>query len=439
MKSKNVLKIFVATVAALVVAIAAFIGGFFAGKSSLSDVASTYEWVTDLILKNYVGGDITEEDIKNASLGSINSLLDKYSTYYTAEEYAAEYASNQGSMKGIGVSFSYVAEGQSKLGSGIFIEKVVLNSPAYHSGLKTGTFVTAGRIDGTTTEFSSLADFSQFMNALPDDKEFTFITDRGEYTLARESYTASYCIMSTSETTYSVTYSGNQMKIVETDGGISYLPEGTAYLKFTEFYGNAVQEFSELVNIFNAEGCNSLVLDLRRNGGGYVDIMCNISGIFLGQLPSANKVAMSAQYKNGSTSEYSVKGVADKYTLPVSTDVKVLADFNTASASEALIGVLISNNVITYEDIYLSDFSEDYLAYVGSSEKNCATYGKGIMQQTFVNHSTGEALKLTVAKIYWPNGNCIHDRGIRKEDGCNTLEAYWGVTYDDEQLKSLFE
>ena len=102
-------------------------------------------------------------------------------------------------------------------------------------------------------------------------------------------------------------------------------------------------------------------------------------------------------------------------------------------------GVLISNDVISYDDVYLTDFSEDYLTYSGTTQKNCSTYGKGIMQQTFVNRSSGEALKLTVAKIYWPDGTCIHDRGIRAEDGCHTLYSYWSVTYGDEQLKSLFE
>ncbi len=438
MKDSKIVKIFVTVIGAIILAVAAFLGGFFTGRSGLGDAVSTYQWVTDLILKNYVGGDITEEDIKNASLSSINSLLDKYSTYYTAEEYAAEFAASQGSMKGIGISFNYIAEGQSERGSGVFIEQVVPNSPAYHSGLREGMFVTGADLGGKVTQFASLEEFMSFMNALPDDTDFTFFTDNGQFTLARQSYTASYCVMSTSETTYSFTYEGDNLKLVETDGGISYLPEGTAYLKFTEFYGNAVQEFCELAEIFNSEGCTTLVLDLRRNGGGYVDVMCNISGIFLGQLPSASNVAMTAEYKNGRSTGYAVKSVADKYTLPASTEVKVLADFNTASASEALIGVLISNEVISYDDIYLSDYSEDYLAYTGYAEKNCGTYGKGIMQQTFVNNSTGEALKLTVARILWPNGNCIHDRGVRAEDGCHTLYSYWGVTYGDEQLQLFF-
>ena len=403
MKNNKVVRIFIAVIVAVVLAIAAFIGGFFAGKANKSGIVGTYDWVTDLIMKNYVGGDVTEEDIKNVTLEGINSLLDRYSTYYTAEEYAAEYAQSQGSMKGIGVSFSYIPEGASELGSGIHIEKVVLNSPAFESGLRE-----------ETTLFDTLDSFSAFMSALPDDEDFTLITDRGEYTMARRAYTASYCIMSTAETTYSVTYQGNFMNIVETDGGISYLPEDTAYLRLTEFYGNAVQEFSELVRIFNQQGCTSLILDLRGNGGGYVDVMCNLSGIFLGQLPSASNVAMSAKYKNGRTLEYAVKGVDDQYTLPASTEVKVLADNGTASASEALMGVLISNDVISYDDVYLTDFSEDYLTYSGTTQKNCSTYGKGVMQTAFPLED-GSAISLTTAYYNPASGVNYHGVGVKPD------------------------
>ena len=80
MKNNKVVRIFIAVIVAVVLAIAAFIGGFFAGKANKSGIVGTYDWVTDLIIKNYVGGDVTEEDIKNVTLEGINSLLDRYST-----------------------------------------------------------------------------------------------------------------------------------------------------------------------------------------------------------------------------------------------------------------------------------------------------------------------------------------------------------------------
>ncbi|MDE7076443.1 MAG: hypothetical protein K2O62_03890, partial [Clostridia bacterium] len=142
-------------------------------------------------------------------------------------------------------------------------------------------------------------------------------------------------------------------------------------------------------------------------------------------------------YKDGRREGYSVKvGYPRSSQLPAGTKVSVLADNGTASASEALIGVLIDNGVIDYGDIYISDFSEKYLAFSRTADKNCRTYGKGIMQTTFTNHLTGEALKLTTAKIYWPKGEVsIHDIGLNVGQGCKTVEAEWDVTYGDEQLQ----
>ena len=83
----------------------------------------------------------------------------------------------------------------------------------------------------------------------------------------------------------------------------------------------------------------------------------------------------------------------------------VAANGNSASASEALIGAtMYSYGTISYADIFLTKIG-DYTA---------KTYGKGIMQTTYTNG--GEAVTLTTAQIYWPNGTCIHGRGITEND-----------------------
>lgn len=434
--ASKVIKIFVSVVGALIFAVCSFIGGFFTGKFTLNSGAGSYEWAVNLIMKNYVGGEVTEEQLKDVSIKALSSLLDSYSTYYTAEEYSRIVAENSGSMVGAGITVTQIPQGASTLGSGVYIVEVTGNSPAWKSGLRAGSFIQSVTYGDTQTTISTTADFTQFFDTVPQGEEFEMTTDRGTFTLSRQAYTASYCMMSTSDADYTIEYDGKTSTVVKAEGGISSLPDDAAYIKLTQFYGNAVEEFGKLVSVFRSEGCTSLILDLRGNGGGYIDVMCGISGIFVGQYPNASTVATSAVFKDGSSYSYGVQRVQDSWTLPAGTRVSVLADNGTASASEALMGVLIANGVTDYGDIYISDFSEDYLAYSGTAEKDCRTYGKGIMQQTYLNAVTGEALKLTVAKIYWPDGTCIHDRGIKVEDGCVALPAYWQVTYDDEQLQS---
>ena len=167
--------------------------------------------------------------------------------------------------------------------------------------------------------------------------------------------------------------------------------------------------------------------------------MCDMSGIYTEQLQNPHKTAMQAVYRNGKKEVYYVNNLfPQNKRLPAGTKVSVLADNGTASASEALLGVLIDNGVIDYGDVYISEFSDRYLDFTGTRAKNGRTYGKGIMQTTFVRPFTGEALKLTTAKIYWPKGvTSIHDVGLSAADGenkCNAVYTDWDVTYGDLQL-----
>jgi len=401
-----------------------------------TSAASSYDWIIKTITKNYYT-DIPQDQLHKSIMdGGISSVLDRYSAYYTKEEYAEITASNSGRKSGVGVSFSYVPEGVNERGSGVLINGVLGGSPAYASGLKEGVFVSKIKQGEEVVSINSASEFSSYIQSKDDGEKFTFVTDRGEYEVSNEEYTASYCLMSTSQVTYSFYYENGEMKLRDDEEGIPFLPDGAAYIKLDQFYGNAVNEFASLMSLYNSKNCTSLILDLRQDGGGYVDVMCGISGIFTGQLQNIGSVAMSAVYKNGTKDNFRMPRVNDSScTFPAGGKLSVLADNGTASASEALIGVLISYGVTDYSDVYISDFSQSYLDATKTGDKNKRTYGKGIMQSTFVNNSTGEALKLTTAKIYWPNGTCIHDAGLNEEMGCKTIKTDWCVTYGDEQLE----
>ncbi len=395
---------------------------------------TSYDWIISTIVQNYYYDIPLAELHEGIMQGGVSSVLDIYSDYYTKEEYAKVLASNSGNKDGIGVSYSFIPEGVTQMGSGVYVSSVVGGSPAYESGLRKGTFVEAVQAGEERVELHSSEDFSGFVSSMPFGEDFTLITDRGDFVMHTANYTASYCTLSTSQKTYSFAYSKGVRRTVEEDEGLSCLPEGAAYLRLDQFYGNAVSEFAELIRIYNdVEKCTSLILDLRGNGGGYVDVMCGISGIFAGQLNKTGSCAMTARYKNGSSTIFPISPADATRTFPAGGKMSVLADNGTASASEALIGVLISLGVIDYGDVYISDFPDNYLEFSHTQLKDCRTYGKGIMQSSFSNRDTGEVLKLTTAKIYWPNGTCIHDVGLTAEN-CPTVAADWNVTYSDEQL-----
>ncbi|MGN0815057.1 MAG: S41 family peptidase [Candidatus Coproplasma sp.] len=434
MDKKKLYKRIFAVVAALIIAAASFGLGFLVKDCTQNKYVNSYEWVIRNIKDHYYY-EVNEDDVYKVGLSNLRgTVLDIYSRYYTPEEYKAQTATVSGNQSGLGVYVSYVE------GKGSLIEGVIGNSPAYRSGLKKGTFVTGGIIGDTAVEFSSHNEFISFVNARATGEEFTLVTDRGNYTMAKEVYRSSYCSMATSTQAWDVIYdSDGSMQVVSVAGSaMSFLPEDTAYLTFPDFYGNAAGEMAEMIYRFNAEECKTLILDLRNNGGGSVEVLCYIAGLFTGTREGASEVAISATYKDGKQEIARVVDWApEQYCLPADAQVYVLANCNTASASEALIGILVSNGITTYDNIYISDFSQEYLQATGNTAKNCCTYGKGIMQTTYPNYVTGEAISLTTAVVYWPNGRTIHGIGLTPEDGCRTVSAEWSVTYGDEELKSV--
>ena len=126
--------------------------------------------------------------------------------------------------------------------------------------------------------------------------------------------------------------------------------------------------------------------------------------------------------------------------MPQNTKVYVLANCNTASASEALIGAMVCYGALDYKNIFLSQYSDAYINWLtesGAEVKTARSYGKGIMQSSFTNFVTGEVLKLTTAKIYWPDeATCIHDTGVTVKGGCTAVPAEWEWTKDDTELRT---
>lgn len=424
-----------AVAAAFVIAALAFTAGFFMNRCAQKKEISSYRWAIETINKNYYfgGADASFTDVSLSAIAE--TCLDRYSEYYTAEEYKALVESNSGKKSGIGISYGF-AEGR-----GIYVSSVTGNSPAEKSGLVAGEWLAGGKRGGEEVSFTCLDDFRAFASAAADGEEITLTAADGDaYTVAKSEFTASYAYLCTrsSAWVFDDAANGGFYLKEQTKKSMPYLDDGTAYMRLSQFYGGAADEFSALVEKFNSTGCASLILDLRTNGGGYVDVMCDIAGAFA---DGEKRVAMISRDKNGKTRSEYCKRVTDP-ARRISKDKKVyvLANSGTASASEALIGAMICYGALGYGNVFLSDYSSGYTDWLeanGQEVKTARSFGKGIMQTTFKNPDTGEALKLTTAKIFWPDGKtCIHDKGLTVSDGCRTLYAEWQHTKDDRELQA---
>ncbi len=323
----------------------------------------------------------------------VNGILDDYAEYYTAEEYAKIERERLGKFVGVGVSF---------YDSDNVIDSVVGNSPAYHAGIKTGDKIVSVKIsDQPSAIVNNHREFGDVV-AIADGQLLSIELERKGETLTvelrAESYVASYVEYYDNEKHGVFITQDGGLKLVETTDGIGELPSDTAYISFSSFNGSAHSQLGKVLNFMKERGKTKLVLDLRNNGGGSMDILCHVASYFI---DNNGKEKSVVAYEKNKTSKVAHSTDANRFKSNI-TSLSIMANGCTASASECLIGALASYNEI---------FNLNKLVIDKTYNGVETTFGKGIMQTTYTLLSGG-ALKLTTAKVLWPNGECIHDKGI---------------------------
>jgi len=150
------------------------------------------------------------------------------------------------------------------------------------------------------------------------------------------------------------------------------------YIKISQFSRTTYKEFKDAINKLAAEGLKKVIIDLRSNGGGYMDADTNIANEFL----EDKKLIVYTEGKSRSRSEtYSnANGTCLDY------EVLIIINELSASASEILAGAIQDN---------------DRGTIIGRR-----SFGKGLVQEQIV-FSDGSALRLTIARYYTPTGRCI--------------------------------
>lgn len=365
--------------------------------------------------------DISDEDFYGVLFKSINEdLLDPYSCYMTADEYTASSGELAGKRSGLGLVFR-VKDGEGK--DIMKITRVSGNSPAEQAGIIAGSYLIGfGKTQESMIESEKFDDFSAFLNDFGAGEEFFLKLRLGEETeiikISKAAYVENYVFYRTHDKAYG--FQGkNATELVERGDPLTCLNEDTAYIRLVQFGGEAANAFGQVMQLFKQEGKKHLVLDLRGNGGGYLNIMQELAGYFCKNTDEDKPVVAVADYGEKKESFLAKRNLYKEY-FQTDSRIVVLADENSASASECLLGSMLDYGAISYADICLS-------------ERNgvAKTYGKGIMQSTYYLGLKGDAIKLTTAEIRWPlTNNSIHGRGILPSDGTKTVQE--GITDEEE-------
>lgn len=409
-------------IGSVALAVALFFAGYTASALQYDSEIRTLLRIKNAIQSKYYE-DVTDEDFYGVLFDAINEdLLDDYSKYMTPDEYASALTESTGEWSGVGLTFL------TEDGAGnpqMLVRRVSGNSPAEKVGIKEGDYIVGYGIPNEwLIDSQKYGAFYAFVQERAKGEKFLVKVSRNGVVetieLYKDSFIENYVFYRTNATSY-VAQGSKATDWAETGDGLDCLDGDTAYIRLTQFNGNASTEFALAMNQFRSDGKTNLVLDLRDNGGGYMNILQDISSYFCKGATGKSLIAV-AEYRDGKTENfYSEKSRYEEY-FTAESKIKVLANDSTASASECLIGCMLDYGAITYADICLTE-------NFGVAK----TYGKGIMQSTYAfGLGNTDAIKLTTAKITWPkSGNCIHGRGILPEDGAKTSAQAFGK---DEEI-----
>ncbi len=379
----------------------AFFGGYFSRYvfdskelNKTHDIVRIIEKFGYVLDENGNPRELTETDYAKALA---NGLLDQYSEYYTKQEYDKLTSQKSGNHTGFGVTIYGLEDFEP-----IFVS-VIGNSPADKSHVKAGDKVLSATIDGEEpVHFTNSKELNDFLSNCPSDKKVTFNILRGTQNrtieMQKAFYKASYTTYYDSDRKMSIDASLSGLPYVEDTAEKMNLPSDTALIKLEKFEGDVASQLRATLSYMEEKGRTKLILDLRDNGGGYMTALCDVAEQLI--YNEGNKTLIA--YASGKTDNESFYMTSNKDNSFI-TNIVVLANDGTASASECLIGAMLN---------YGERFSLDNLVVEKNDEGVAKTYGKGIMQTTYLLLD-GSALKLTTARIFWPDKTtCIHSKGI---------------------------
>lgn len=306
----------------------------------------------DSVLESFYFGDVDDETAKdNIYKAYLSSYGDKYTMYYTADEYKALKESTNGKFYGIGAVCQLSGEG------GVLLVDVYDNGAGYQAGLRSGDRVV--NVDGrdiTDMELSSAV-------ALIKGDKGTSVTLE--------------VIRGTERLTFSAVRDAVEAKTVS----YTLLDNNIGYLSISQFEEVTTKQFKAAVEDLQSQGMKGLVIDIRNNPGGLLD---TVVGMLKYMLPDG--LIVYTEDKQGNRKEY--KGQDnDEFNLPLA----VIVNGNSASASEIFAGAI-------------QDYGKGTI--IGTQ-----TYGKGIVQ-TVKPLTDGSAIKFTIAKYFTPKGQDIHGKGV---------------------------
>lgn len=305
----------------------------------------------ELIQEDYYK-EVSENNLVDGALkGLFEGLNDPYSQYYTADEFQSLKEQTSGSFVGIGVYIGVNPEDNK-----LTIISPIEGSPAAKAGIKSGDIVL--KVDGENVDFKKIDEVIKNIKGKENTKVNLTVQRKGE----------------------ELSFDINRETIVTKSVSNEVMDNNIGYLRITSFDENTYKEFKENLSQLESKGVKGLVIDLRDNPGGLLDVCVDIADDLIG------KGTIVYTKDNTGNKEY-YKSDDKEVNMPIA----VLINEGSASASEILTAALVDN--------------EKAIA-IGET-----SFGKGLVQSV-KGLKDGTGYKLTTAQYFTPNGDYINGKGI---------------------------
>jgi len=339
--------------------------------------------IKDQLHKYYALGEVKDEVLADGAVkGMTASLEDPYTTFMNKKDYDSFSSTMQGTYSGVGI----VVEAKEDK---ILVVSTFDGSPAKNAGILPNDQIV--KVEGTAVSGKNLdAAVTLIKGKDGTDVTVSFYRDgKGEFDVKLK-----------------------RQKITTPNIKAQVLDNNIGYIQMNMFDANTGKEFGSKLAELKAKNIKGLVLDLRQNGGGYLDQCVEVTSNFV---KKGDTVVYTIDKNNKREVEKSIGGIAYGMKLVV------LVDGNTASASEVFSGAIRDYKVGTI---------------VGTK-----TFGKGIVQTTLPDRIDGSALKVTTSKYYSPLGININKLGITPDTIIEDVDAVKnkGDINKDKQLQKAVE
>lgn len=347
------------------------------------DLSTTFEpfWETwDLVHSIYVDQPVDDTTLMRGAIsGMLESLGDPHTSYMTPEELIEANSELEGEYEGIGAVVDI---------SGDYLQIVspMPDSPAEKAGIKVGDLIIAVDHEDMTG-----VDGKIVLNKVkgPAGTQVTL-------TILREGVAEPFDVVVT------------RAKITQATVSYEMLDSGIAYIALTSFGDKTTDELKAALTELMKQEPKGLILDLRYNGGGYLETAIEVTSQFI----DTGNVLLE-QYGDGTINEYE----ALKGGLALDIPMVVLVNEGSASASEITAGAL-------------QDTGRARLVGV-------TTYGKGTVQswQELKNNQGG--VRITIARWLTPDGRQINGVGLTPDIVVELTEEDIAAERDSQLEKAV--